>query len=356
LNGNISHATNRIALATKAFDSIVDGGNTIQLFLNLATMNNSESIEDLLHSFSPYLSDKVLDAFMDRKAVVTPGTYKAILIENSPLDAKLIGRINELGLPDSILVQIKAAQVGTSVREKAKGDVYYWSNELLYWQAEKIRYFLRDTMNGTAFDTLRYLIAANQANDCYVAYAAGLDGNITAMDSAMSRLPNCVIEAREFGSTGKQLREMAKVCIAIDVLLGDTTHEEAYDTLPACFAKAQGLYELFMNWSMKECQYKPESAAFKMEEAVPFASIPVTHDFKLYPNPAYDVITVEFEGEEGHHYLLRITDIAGRPLMEAELKASVPNRILLKQQLSGIYIFQLWKDELPWRTGKLVVN
>jgi Secretion system C-terminal sorting domain len=87
------------------------------------------------------------------------------------------------------------------------------------------------------------------------------------------------------------------------------------------------------------------------EDASSSTSVP--QNFKVYPNPSQDVFNIEFDGDATSKYMIMAYDMSGRLVGEQAIRPGISNKIKLGKQTPGLYFFQVLKDGLPWKTGKI---
>lgn len=349
-------AINELQASTATYNQLIDGANTTELLGKLATKNTSADITTLLMAYSPYLSDDVLLAFIARKATVIPSDYKTVLVANSPLTADVMSKVLTLDLPTPTLDAVKAAQTGISGRENARGNVAHWESELSYWQAADLQYALRDTLDSTANQKVLSIIERDGLGDCKTAFGKGLFDAWGLDDNLLQTIPGFGISNAELSRIGSELRSIAKTCAAMDLALGDTTHETKFVVLPAAYPQAQSLVEKYLTYANTEVQFQPDQELRKMDNDAPGALQPDLERLSIYPNPTGGDITVVIATDSKTTYQLRLTDLQGRLILERDLTAVAPNRIGLPPSFHGVAIYRVLQGGLHWKSGTLIVH
>jgi hypothetical protein len=87
-----------------------------QQLLNLIATGTSGQIKNGLLAKSPYLSDRVLVAAVNKQ--LPAGELKEIILPNSPVTPQVMDALNAVSLPNGIRSEINNAQTGTSEREQ----------------------------------------------------------------------------------------------------------------------------------------------------------------------------------------------------------------------------------------------
>ncbi len=354
INPKISIATNKLAQQQALLNASIDGGNTIARLLMIQQTQQPGQIQNGLMSFAPFLSDTVLIAMMNKTPALPPGTFRAILLANSPLSSKALQKFETLNLPQGIKNQILAAQTGTSARQILENEVAVSRNEKTFWQDEKIRYFLRDSLFPKASDSVVAALSQFGYSACYQKQALALSGGLIAADSALGGVQFCTVGQGPFELLGIQLRAMAKQCCMVDEGLSLTQHEVGLCPLPSIYPQAQAALDQLWTWRSEETQLEPPVPVAKwMEEEAAVGAIGTLENFKLYPNPSQDVFFIEFEGTEAAKYQIRAYDISGRVVAEQSLRPGQVNKVKLGRQTPGLYFYQVLKDGQAWKTGKI---
>ena len=118
----------QIALSTIliSYKEIIDGGNTGFLLNQINSSISAGQLKNLLLSKSPYLSDVVLLATINRSNPLPPGHLKQIIIANSPVTALVLEEVQNSGLPSGILNNILSAQTGISARNEKERELDYY--------------------------------------------------------------------------------------------------------------------------------------------------------------------------------------------------------------------------------------
>jgi hypothetical protein len=92
---------------------------------------------------SPYLSDRVLNAYLTKPQQAPPGHIKEVVIANSPVTNEIKEVIDLMSLPNGIRNQINAAQVGISVRTELENQLKALDKERMLLIDEVVREICR---------------------------------------------------------------------------------------------------------------------------------------------------------------------------------------------------------------------
>jgi hypothetical protein len=129
-------------------------GNSPTLMAAIASNMADGNLKNALLDKSPYLSDAVLTAYVQRAATPAAGNLKQVIIANSPVSVAVKTAVDNLGLPKGIQNQIDAAQVGTSVVAQKQQEIAYYNFTKDLAVNEIVRYYLQDTVTPYVYDNI----------------------------------------------------------------------------------------------------------------------------------------------------------------------------------------------------------
>jgi hypothetical protein len=151
----------------------IDGGNTNGL-LNIIATQSSGDIKNALMAASPYLSDKVLLAYLATNP--SAGHIKQIILANAPVSDAVMDVLNNMSLPKGISNQIDNGQTGTSAMTYLSNEIGFSKSERSGLIDERIRLFLNDTTLRGNLDSVAAIlkeenieIRKKQLCDTYIA-------------------------------------------------------------------------------------------------------------------------------------------------------------------------------------------
>ncbi len=79
-------------------------------------------------------------------------------------------------------------------------------------------------------------------------------------------------------------------------------------------------------------------------------------NFSIYPNPAKNVINLEYSVREDEQVNFELIDVLGRFQLKTQLNASNLHQINLDNFSAGIYFYRLIKNEKVTQSGKLIIE
>jgi hypothetical protein len=134
--------------------SQIDGGNTQALLNSINTKPPGQIQSDLLAK-SPYLSDQVLLAAINKTSPLPPGTLKNIIIPNSPVTPSVKAALDVISLPNGIRNQINNAQTGVSARSLLEQKISFYQGESQSVTNRLVRYYLDSAQVDSAIVVLK---------------------------------------------------------------------------------------------------------------------------------------------------------------------------------------------------------
>lgn len=110
-----------------ALFNLIDGGNTSAL-LSAVNSQSPGNIKNTLLNASPYLSDNVLLAYLNKTP--PPGHIKQVVENNSPVAVVVAQKLAMMNLPPGIRNQINALQTGVSERQRLEQQILFFEGEI----------------------------------------------------------------------------------------------------------------------------------------------------------------------------------------------------------------------------------
>lgn len=296
------HKLNMSAYETRItqLESYVDGGNTSYLLNSILTLPNAQC-KNLLLTFSPYLSDEVLIAYINHST--NHAHIKQIILANSPISANVWEALAIVDLPEGILTQILAAQTGISDFQRLMGEIDIHHALINEEMNEIIRTFLLDTNEINDEDSvlailqqevIKYpelkemiaLIGVGKKDEALIEDTksaiiseSGYTNFCKYLDVALTlnELPWCNYKSTICGNS--------TLLGLINEIADDSLNERymAYGRNLRCFA----LNQLYLGY----VEPLNEMVPYNSEAAYPFE--PETGEIHIYPNPANEEVNLE---------------------------------------------------------------
>ena len=121
-----------------AQENLIDGGDKNNL-LNVINTQANGTVRNELLAASPYLSDEVLIAFLEKPNPLPAGHVKQIVVNNSPVTNNVQTVLDGISLSNGIRNQINAAQVGVSERSLLENQIKQIGKEVQLTKNEYVR-------------------------------------------------------------------------------------------------------------------------------------------------------------------------------------------------------------------------
>lgn len=350
---NITASTKRLVEQQAILSAKVDGGNTADRLAALAKSTKASAIKADLLRYSPYLSDTVLVTMLRKQPLLPAGTLQTLLLANSPLSPKVLARLPAANLPQTVQKKIAAAQKGVSQRELLENDMFTARNDKTFWEDEKIRFLLRDSLDPRSEDNLVATLTQLNYARCYQQQARAMQTDFATSDaSSTNGLQNCKGGSGDLEQLVRQLDVQAKECFGAEERFPDITHEKAYPVMPKSFALAQGFLEKLMELRTPESYLLPPTVA---GTGVATAVTDPTR-FKLYQNADANQLLLDFDAAIGAQFRVKVLDLQGKSLLDSVVLPNTINTLRLAKHKAGQYRYELLRDGLAWKSGQIQLN
>ena len=129
-----------------------DGGDKVGLLVSINTAANNVVKSDLLTA-SPYLSDAVLIAFLEKSSPLPAADIQEIILENSPVTAQVQAVLATVEIPNEVRDLINEEQTGISERRLLENQIEYIATTIQLLKNRYIRLSL-DSNDLLAIETL----------------------------------------------------------------------------------------------------------------------------------------------------------------------------------------------------------
>ena len=368
-NESKADSTNAILTA------LVDGGNSDVLEQQVIESMPPEAY-DLYMSLmgkSPYLSDSVMMAAVEKENVLPNILVKDILVANpqAAKSEKVMQKVDEKANPmsDDMKAEILLGKYIVAAKEKLEAQVDWYKHQRAMALNDLKRYYLADTLNQLATDSLIMLLEQESGlNEKYeLAFEYMNKGDYNTASGVITGIP------AQFSLNSQQQEYYNDLNTLYGVLSdlhqADTTYEGLTEsqtgTLIQLADNSQyraGAYARNILMYLDKYAYTPPiilpDTGMKSSNAIEIEK-PVKKSFpklKLYPNPAYDYVVVEMLIGNVSGADIEIDDNSGRKVLNAKLPAKSQQRVISLKGLSrGIYILKIVYEGIVLDTEKITV-
>jgi len=355
--------------------ALIDGGNSDVLEQQVLQSMPPEAYDLYmgLMGKSPYLSDSVLIAAIEKENVLPNVLLKDILVAN-PQAAKseqVMQKVGEKAYPlsDEMLAEVLLGKYIVAAKEKLEAQVdWYRHNRAMALNRLK-QYYLSDTVNGSSLDSLILLLESeNGLQEKYeLVFAYMQKGN-------WGNAQNTIIAiSSSYNLNGQQQQTFSDFIDYIQVMdslyasdtnyLGLSGQQKTVLTGLADYADNRiGSYARNILMGIGEYAYSepillPEeglksSSAIQITEPV-LKSYP---KIKVYPNPASNHIIVEMLTGNLNGAIISLYDIEGKLLRSIAMRGRVQRKLIsLTGFDKGIYLLKVSYGGKTIGTDKITI-
>jgi hypothetical protein len=327
----------------------------------------SGQLKNLLLASSPYLSDNVLIALVNRTNLPT-GIVKDVLIANSPLRPAVMTAIQNRipHFPNGIANNINSAQTGTSPMNILLGQISEAQSDRDLAVDELIRSYLYDTTLTHGLDSVQLalkLYGVTLEDKCKLAAA-----QVTAKDYAGATLTLDTIRTLNGGTLDNSCK-LLQLLIRLDqspkgyfAIKMDTAFvsdsiavsQMASNQLVEAYVGAQSIMKAIYGVSFQEpIDPIPHNS---MRISQPVADVTTPELGKIYPNPNNGTMTFSYDLAAGSNGMLIMYDISGKKIDSFILKEGKNIEQISEDGLNGgVYFYEYVVDGNRINYGKIVI-
>ena len=348
------------------YDSIVDGGNTANLISSISSTLSSDSLKNLLLSYSPFLSDDVLIAYINRVQTTPSVDIKDVIIANSPVTNNVKLALENKNLSQTLIEQINSSQTGLSARFELEGQIILKNFEIQSLVSEEISNYLHDTSNVNAIDSILYLIKMeNRPNSsCDLVKANIFKGDYIEADQILDTL-ELKPHLSDFCAFQRMILELNDVSQKCYLLSSDSIKFSemlniAEDEQKEFQNHAQALLMQVFKYAYPELRLLPideNSTRFSQAtDSTWFESEDNNFIFQLFPNPASDNVTLLFKSVENSKVAsIYIHDVNGKLIETFRMGANTLQNFSTENLTNSLYFATLYVDGKAIKQQKLVL-
>lgn len=328
-----------------------------QQLIDVINTGTDADIERKLMDASPYLSDRVLLAAINKPEPLAQEALKNIIVANSKVSAAVMRALGQIEMAEEYMAEINTAQENPSQRAIREGVVAHYKGERFLALNARINLFQEDTTTG-GLDSIIALLRMERDHDHQAQLAAAFVQK-ESYDEAME-----IIEAHTHN--GEEL------CLVHSKTIQAVTGPYGYHTLrydqtlasevEAIAAKntmgsvqAQALLEMAFGKKAPETIVLPGDSRARLAKPAGQEEINGTA-LRNYPNPFTEGTVVEavVPGTVINAELV-IYDVMGKEVKRHRLQAG-QNTINISMETleAGIYIYSIVADAEKLATGRMV--
>ena len=368
ISQTLSQALAESNTLTSYYNATIDGGIT-QSLLNSINSNtlNSVQLTSLLSTYSPYLSDEVLVAFVSN-TIVNVSDVISTHNANKPVNEVVWNAITYRGFGTSDMLTLIDQQDdnATSERKSLEGKLSIINSNLQSIYAEKVNYFLNDTLEGSQ-DTLVKLFATNLGKipdaPVQLVYAYANGGYYTRAFSYADSLDNDekYTEIMGLATALLKLDTAANKIFRIkdDEDLRDIILEYAADSTKAGSWQARAvLHEVYGTnmhflYLVPDEEGTPSGRRFISSEDT--TTISESEYLKIFPNPAQNNFTAFYSSAGKNTSTLNIHDVLGKLVYSSAITPNQNHNISIMELKNGIYFISLLQGNRLVQKQKIII-
>lgn len=342
-----------------SYKQLLDGGNTSFLLGAINSSMSTGSLKNILMSKSPYLSDEVLIATLNRQDLPPYGHLEQIFIANSPITQSVISVFENTGLPSGILNNIMAAQTGISARTEKENEVDYYTFQAILAGIKLKQEYLKiedkdslkvlagkDTSLAGVFKLLEFLITEGSytdAENCLIHIHSKEQGihsdrcrlNEIRLDLAKNNKSWFDMNASQYATILQIYQNNTETAIEARSILA-LTKDLKYARYPFDVQIVRSMYTS-----------NPET----------IEAADVLSGFKVYPNPGTDYTKVEISLNDGTLQAeLIVYNILGSEISKQIVSNKDVLTINTNDFNNGIYLFILKTEQKIIEKQKVIVS
>ncbi len=359
-------------LQVNQLKALVDGNNT-QGLLNTISTGTPGGIQNQLMQYSPYLSDQVLLAAVNRPSPLPPGTIKNIIVANSPVTKTVKDAIDHINLPNGIRNQINSAQTGISARTILESKIAYYSAQRELDVNQMIRTFLTDTTIISGEDSVIAILNSEKRveSKCMLVAAYIQTGQLASANQLLDslslaghednfcKLQRYIIELRQDIQGCYKMKTdtvIAKAVTAIAQGVSATPNDP--ESKDGC-ANAQALLKLVFGQQFPEIIVLPTKSSARLNQnSYADAASENNVGMKIFPNPTNQISTVEISIPDSIGTVkMVVMDLLGNIIKNYPVNTGKSSVTIQADDYSpGIYLCVLYRDGEIIDMQKLVIT
>jgi hypothetical protein len=346
---------------------LLANGDASSLYTAIGNLSMSPgTLKNLLMSQSPYLSDGVLIAYINRSGVPN-GNLKDVLIANSQLTQPVKDALAAISLPNGIRNQINAAQKGTSQRQVVDDKIHYYLYNIAITKNDIIRNYVNDSTLEFKTDTIISKIKEDETIDMI-----GSTKNILAdlyVEKGLYTQADSVINVIALDPTKQNVAKLKRVNKALkqsgqttDALITDVANKAKVYEVAADYG-IEG-YEVAMNILQKVFEEPYQEPIDELTGVSYHNYTPINGDQPaastklavIYPNPNNGTMQLDYQLSDDETGVVKIMDVTGKLIVTYVLEKDKTNIAISEAALkNGVYFYQIIVNGEVVNSDKLVI-
>lgn len=357
--GSIDQQINQLQTEFNAILANLDNGQTAQLIAAINQDTPDGQLKNMLRNASP-LSDEVLQNFINRSFVTSPGTFKQVIIPNSPISADVLPALETKleSLPQGIAAEITEAQGSVAYRTLSaiSRELSAWSVERNY-QVNQLLSFYVENDSASAINLLREqntFDAKAQLLATFIAF-----GNLSAAQAELAGMTAASVEEQallDLQGLILNLEMQGKSVFEMDFTQQQLVRNIAESVPSLAQANACAILHLVFN---EDCLELPDDARMQSQEAGQEKNVNTADDYlgENIPNPFNHTTLVLYTlPEEISNASIVIYDLAGKRIKSYEVSAGRGRLEIAAGEFdNGVYFYKLEYAGMVFGSKKMII-
>jgi len=357
------------------FSQLVDEGSTEEKNAMVMTSTPNQSPEvylDLINT-SPYLSDTVLLSSAEKEDVLSNVMITDIMVAN-PQSAKNDGILDALDqrimpLSDTMWSEIMGGADTIAGRERLEAELTGWikSKEAIF--SELLRYYQNDSLYQWSKDSLLVLMQTDLVFSTQISlanYYMDRKEFLSADSLLQSLSENYNIKPRDDSARQRLITLIPLLqqlyVDTIGYLIPDSIQQLTLQALSSNKSDIAGAYARNIQIASGLLDYQEPILAtstlksLKRYHSINVIKASVSTQFKVFPNPCKDYITIEYlPDSETLGITLDVIDFGNRTISKHRFLNQRKILVVpMKEYPSGIYFLRINKHGLPVETHRVI--
>lgn len=338
---------------------LLENGDAEALLDLIATGNYGDILSGLMNA-SPYLSDRVLIAVLNKG--LPPGHIKQIIIANSPVTQYVKTALDAVSLPNGIRNEINATQTGISLRKNAEDIITDGYATRGYYYNEIIRYFLNDTLDENGLDSIIKVVRDFDAPDnlCTITKAYLAKGDLVKAQETVNDV--------SLGGICNYLQTLIKIAqqydniysVGRDIIIKNEVEAIASDKGDAISAGADAILKWVLENPFQEW-LEPFHTAHRMTPMVDESTnsnIADVSEISVYPNPARNIVNIDYIlPDDATQAVINTYDYTGKLISSQSVYGNKGLTTINTENLpNGLYVYSIIVNSTTIASQRVVIN
>jgi hypothetical protein len=349
--------------------ALEDGGSTEDLKweVDLSVPPDAMEVYNELMNKSPYLSDTVVGSAIEKESVLVNAMIRDVMVAN-PQSAKseeLLQKLDERTnpVPEYMVGQILQGRDLVSTYEDLQSKLAFYSQQKAYTQKQLVRFYLNDTINPSATDSLIALFNADHSVQSKYSLAFLLMEQGTGL-SVLNAIPQQFTLSAEDLVAHQKMVDYYNLLMEVETGVPDSLQTEALFAIESTESGSASVYARNMLLALDAIEYNepiilPDIC--KSSEAIEYEKLLNTAKevkyLEVIPNPVKDYVIISWKlDKEPGTGKVTISGNLGNPVQEFSFTGMQDQKVVDTRSLKpGVYIATLYVDNMQLESVKFTI-